>query len=71
MTNLGDIFHYLEMQVNHVIDEKFTFCQSTYLKKTPDRFKMTKCQSASILIDLGVANFLLLYHGNANKEIIK
>ena len=71
MTDLGDISHYLGMQVDHVVSEKITLCQSTYLKKIFDRFKMTECKPAFIPIDPGVANSLLPYNGNANKETIK
>ena len=71
MIDLGDIFHYLKMQVDHVVGEKITFCQSTYLKKVLNHFKMTKCKPASILIDPGVVNFLLLYDRNTDKKTIK
>ena len=71
MTDLGDISHYLGMQVDHVVGEKITLCQSTYLKKVLDRFKMTECKPASIPMDPGVANSLLPYDGNADKETIK
>lgn len=59
------------MQVNHVAGKKITLCQSTYLNKILNRFKMTECKSTSILIDSGVANFLLPYDKNTDKEIIK
>lgn len=71
MTNLRNISHYLGMQVNHVVGKKITLCQSTYLVKVFNRFKMTKYKPAFIPIDLRVANFLLLYNGNADKETIK
>ena len=71
MTDLGDISHYLGMQVDHIVGERITLCQSTYLKKVLDRFKMTECKPASIPMDPGVANSLLPYDGNADKETIK
>ncbi len=71
MTDLGDISHNLEMQVDHVVGERITLCQSTYLKKVLDRFKMTECKPASIPMDPGVANSLLPYDRNADKETIK
>ncbi len=71
MTDLGDIFHYLGMQVNHVIGEKITLYQSTYLKKILDHFKITECKPASIPMDPRIANSLLPYDGNADKETIK
>ncbi len=71
MTDLGVIFRYLGIQVNHVVGERITLCQSTYLKKVLDRFKMTECKPASIPMDPEVANSLLPYDGNADKETIK
>ncbi len=71
MTDLRDISHYLGMQVDHFVGERITLCQSTYLKKILDRFKMTECKPASIPMDTGVANSLLPYDGNADKETIK
>ncbi len=59
MTDLGDIFHYLGMQVNYVVGERIRLCQSTYLKKVLNRFRMTECKPASIAMDPGVANSLL------------
>ena len=71
MTDLGDVSHYLGMQVDHVIGKKITLCQSIYPKKVLDRFKMTEYKPASISIDPGVANSLLLYDSNADKETTK
>ncbi len=71
MTNSGDISHYLGMQVDHIVGERITLYQSTYLKKILDRFKMTECKPACISKDLGVANSLLPYDGNADKKKIK
>ena len=34
MTDSGDISHHLGMQANHVVGEKITLCQGTYLKKS-------------------------------------
>ena len=71
MTDLEDVFHYLRIQVDHDVSEKITFCQSIYLKKELDCFKMTDCKPAFIPMDPGVENFLLPYNGNVNKEITK
>ena len=71
MTDLGDVSDYLRMQVDHVVGEKITFCQSIYLKKILDCFKMTDYKPAFIPMDPGVANFLLSYNGNVNKETTK
>ena len=32
MTNLGNVFYYLRMQIVYVIGKKITLCQSAYLK---------------------------------------
>lgn len=71
MTDLEDISHYLEMQVDYVIGKKITFCQSTNLRKVLDGLKMSESKLTSISIDSGVANSLFFYNGNANKKIIK
>ena len=71
MTDLGDISHYLGMEVDHVVGEKITLRQSTYLRKVLNRFKMTECKPASVPMNPGVANSLLPYHGNADKATIK
>lgn len=42
MTISADVSHYLEMQVDHIISEKITLCQITYLKKVLDCFKITE-----------------------------
>lgn len=70
MTNLGDAFYYLGMPVNHFIDKKINFCQSTYLREVLDYFKITECKPATILIDSGVANSLLLYYRYIDKKSI-
>ncbi len=71
MTDLGDISNYLGMEVDYVVVEKITLCQSTYLQKVLDRFKMTGYKPAIVSINLRVANSLLLYNRNADKTTIK
>lgn len=71
MTDLGDILYYLGMQVNHFIGKKITFCQSTYLKKILDYFKITDCKPTSISMSPRIANSLLPYNRNDNKKTIK
>ena len=71
MTDLEDISHYLGMQVNHIVGKKITLCQSTYLKKVLDHFKMTECKLALVPMNPRVANSLLPFNGNADKETIK
>lgn len=71
MTNLGDISHYLGIQVNYVIGKKITFCQGTYLKKVLNCLKMTECKPATVMINFEVTNFLLFYNRNADQTTIK
>ena len=71
MTDLGDVSHYLRMHVNHFVGKKIILCQNTYLRKVLDRFKMTDCKLASLLMNLRVANSLLLYNRNVDKKTIK
>ena len=71
MTDLEDIFYHPGIPFDHIDGERITFCQSIYLKGVLDRLKMPQCKPASILRDPGVANFLLLYNGNTDKETMK
>ncbi len=71
MTDMGDISQYLGMEVDYVLGEKITPCQSTYLKKMLDRFKMTGCKPATVSMNPELANSLLLYDRNAHKATIK
>ena len=71
MTDLGNIFNYQGMQFDHVVGETIALCQSTYLQKVLDRFKMTEYKPVSIPMDPGDANCLLPYNRNAEKKTIK
>ncbi len=71
MTDLSDISHYREIEVDYVVGEKITLCQSTYLKYLLDQFKMTGCKPATVFINLGVANSLLPNDRNIYKATIK
>ena len=51
MTELGDISDYLGMKFNHVVGERITLCQSTYLNKLLGCFNMIECKPAFILMD--------------------
>lgn len=56
------------MQIDHVIDQKITLCQSIYLKKVLDYFKMIDSKPVSILMNLRVPNFIILYDKKADNE---
>ena len=71
LTDLGDISHYLGIEVDYVVREKITFCQSNHRKKVLDLFKMTGYQPTIVLINHEVANSLFSYDGNAEKAAIK
>ena len=71
MKYLSDISHYLGIEVDYVIGEKTNLCQSSYLKKMLDKLKITRCKPDTVPKNLGVANLLLLYYGNADKTTIK
>ena len=70
MTDLGEISHYLGMEINHSVGDKITLTQSVYIRKILARFGMQGCKTASIPIDLGVANSLLPFAGQADHGTI-
>ncbi len=71
MTDLGDISHYPEMDVDYILGDKITLRQSTYLKKVLNRFEMTDCKPPSLPMNPGVANSLQPFDGTADPKIIK
>ncbi len=70
MTDLGYIFHYLEMGVDYILGKKITLHQSTYLKKVLDCFDIIDCKPASLSINPGLANSLQLFDGIADPKTI-
>lgn len=71
MIDQGEISQYLEMEVDYVVGEKITLCQSIYLKRVLDVFKITRCKLATVFMNPRVANFLLQYNRNADRATIK
>lgn len=62
MTNLGDVSHYLGIEVNvNLNDKTITLRQSTYLKKILGRYGMSNCRVAKIPICPEIANPLTIY----------
>ena len=55
MTNLGNISHYLRIEVDVEVKKTIKMTQVIYMKKVLKRFGMKDCQSTSILMDPGVA----------------
>ena len=71
MTDLGDVSHYLGMEVDVDLNKKtITLRQSTYLKKILGRYGMSDCRPAKIPISPGVANSLTVYEDKAEKSIV-
>ena len=57
MTNLGDAFHYLGMQVDINSDKsEISLHQTTYLKKSLEQFHMQDCKLISTHIEPGIGN---------------
>ena len=71
MTDLGNISHYLGMEVDYILRNKITFYQSIYLKKVINYFDITDCKPASLPINLGIANSLQLFDKIAEPKTIK
>ena len=70
MTDLGEISHYLGMEVD-VETERISLRQTTYIKKILERFQMTDCKPSSIPMNPGVANSLLPSEHQADRATIK
>ncbi len=59
------------MEVDYIVEEKITLCQSFHFRKILDWFQMTACKPTTVPMTLGVANFLLPYEENADNRTIK
>ena len=71
MTDLGDVSHYLEMEVDANLREKtITLRQSTYLRKILERYGMGDCRPVKIPISPGVANSLTPHDSQADRNTI-
>ena len=70
MTNLGDVSHYLGMEVDVEVRKTIKVTQVTYMKKVLKRFGMQDCRPASIPMDPGVASSLLPYDQEAGHDSI-
>ena len=71
MTNLGEISHYLGMEVDIDVGKEISLRQTTYLKKILERFQMADCKPASVPMNPGVANSLLPSDQQADRATIK
>ncbi len=70
ITNLGEISHYLDMEVD-IETERISLRQTTYIKKILERFQMTDCKPSSILMNPGMANSLFPSKHQADRTTIK
>ena len=71
MTDLGEVSHYLGMEIDTNLQKKIiTLRQSTYLKKILHRYGMSDCQPVKIPISPGVANSLITPDAQADKGTI-
>lgn len=58
MTDLGEISHYLGMEVD-VASDLITLRQTTYIKKILDRFDLSKCAPVMTPMEAGLSSLLL------------
>jgi hypothetical protein len=70
MTNLRQLFHYLEMKITIIFD-KLIFIQSIYLKKMLNQFEMKNCRSVSIFMKSEMINSLMSAIDEADQATIK
>ena len=71
MTDLGEVSHYLSMEVDNNIEKKtITLRQFTYLKKVIDRYGMKDVTPLKIPMSPGVSNSLNPNPNQASKETI-
>ena len=57
MTDFDEISHYLNMKIN-VIDDFIFICQTTYIKKILNYFKIFNCNPVSTFIMTGLLSTL-------------
>ena len=72
MTDLGEVSHYLGMEID--IDAKnkqITLRQSTYLKKIVAKYGLANCRPVKVPMSSGVLNSLNPFDGQADKNTIQ
>lgn len=71
MTDLGNVFYYLSMEVDVDFNKK-TIClqQSTYLKKILGYYDISNYKPAKIFISPKIANSFILYENPADMSTI-
>ncbi len=71
MTNLGEVSHYLGMEVDVEVGKQISLRQTVYLKKMLERFQMTDCKPVSVPMNPGVANGLFPSDQQADRATIE
>jgi hypothetical protein len=70
MTNLRQLFHYLDMKII-ISQNKLMLTQSIYLKKILSQFEMKNCTSVSISMKSKMTNSLMSATNEADQVIVK
>ncbi len=71
MTDLGDVSYNLGMEVDVNLGQKSIILrQSTHLEKMLGRYEMSNCRPVKILISFGIANSLMAYKDQAEKDTV-
>jgi hypothetical protein len=70
MTNLRQLFHYLEMKIT-ITSDKLVLTQSIYLKKILKQFEMKNCRSVLISMKSKIINSLMSATDEADQATIK
>ena len=71
MTDLGDVSHYLGMEIDIDLNLKtVTVKQSTCLGKILERYGMSNCTPVKIPLNPGIANPITTYESQADKSTI-
>jgi hypothetical protein len=70
MTDLGQLSHYLGMEITITLDQ-LILTQSTYMKKVLKQFGMEECKPVSTPMEPGVANTLIPAPDEADDATIK
>ncbi len=70
MTNLRQLFHYLEMKIT-IISDKLILTQNIYLKKMLNQFETKNCRSVSIFMKSEMINSLMSTTNKTDNVIVK
>lgn len=71
MTNLVEVSHHLDMEIDVEVRKQISLRQTVYLKKIPRRFQMTNCQPVSLPMNPVVSYLFLLFNRQAARATIE